>query len=241
MSTGRTSTASPRADELLSRLYQQVTEQQAARIGSGYDIEAGLDRYRTWLRDQPAGDDKAAGNDQAGGSDQAAWDDQDADRVILALYGVHYQPLVRLAMLLVHDPPTAEEGVQDSFVALHAGLHRLKNPDKALAYLRAAVINRSRLVLRHRNVVDKHAPKPMPDLPVTGPEQLILTLLDRSDVLSVLRNLPARQREVVVLRYYADLSEAQIATAMGISRGAVKSHTGRAMSTLRAKLEKPYG
>jgi len=231
MTTGMTSIASSRTDELLSRLYQQVTEQQAARFGSGYDIEAGLHRYRTWLRDQPAGDDQAAGNDQA------AWDDQDADRVIPALYGVHYQPLVRLAMLLVHDCPTAEEVVQDSFVALHAGLHRLKNPDEALAYLRAAVINRSRSVPRHRNVVDKHASKPMPDLPVTGPERLILTLLDRSDVLSVLRNLPARQREVVVLRYYADLSEAQIATAMGVSRGAVKSHTARAISALRDVLE----
>jgi RNA polymerase sigma-70 factor (sigma-E family) len=216
MSTDRTSLASSGADELLSRLYQQVTEQQAARFGSGYDLEAGLDRYRTWLRTQGAADI------------------QDIDRTITELYGAHYRPLVKLAILLVRDIPTAEEVVQDSFVALHAGLRRLKDPDRALAYLRVAVINRSRSVLRHRVIVDRHAARPDSDQPVT--ESDALSLIERSAVVSALQSLPARQREVVVLRFYADMSEAQIAAVMGISRGAVKSHTSRAMSSLRAEL-----
>jgi RNA polymerase sigma-70 factor (sigma-E family) len=158
-----------------------------------------------------------------------------ADAAITELYYAHYRPLVRLAVLLVHDVATAEEVVQDSFVALHAGLHRLRDNEKALAYLRAAVVNRSRSVLRHRVVVDRNAPKPPPDMP--SAEHGALALLERSSVVKALRSLPLRQREVVVLRFYADLSEAQIATAMGITRGAVKSHTSRAMAALRSVLE----
>jgi len=159
-----------------------------------------------------------------------------ADTAITELYGAHYRPLVRLAVLLVHDIATAEEVVQDSFVALHAGLHRLRDSEKALAYLRAAVINRSRSVLRHRVVVDRNAPKPAPDMP--SAEHGALTLIERSAVVSALAGLPVRQREVVVLRFYADLSESQIASAMGITRGAVKSHTSRAMAALRSVLER---
>ncbi|HEY3903405.1 MAG TPA: SigE family RNA polymerase sigma factor [Streptosporangiaceae bacterium] len=160
----------------------------------------------------------------------------DADTAITDLYCAHYRPLVRLAALLVHDVATAEEVVQDSFVALHAGLHRLRDNEKTLAYLRAAVMNRSRSVLRHRVVVDRNAPKPAPDMP--SAEHGALALFERSAVVAALRDLPVRQREVVVLRFYADLSEAQIASAMGITRGAVKSHTSRAMSALRTVLER---
>ena len=160
----------------------------------------------------------------------------DADTAITQLYHAHYRPLVRLAVLLVHDVATAEEVVQDSFVALHAGLHRLRDNEKALAYLRAAVVNRSRSVLRHRVVVDRYAPKPPPDMP--SAEHGALALLERSSVVTALRALPVRQREVVVLRFYGDLSEAQIAATMGITRGAVKSHTSRAMAALRCVLER---
>jgi len=155
---------------------------------------------------------------------------------ITEIYGAHYRSLVRLATLLVHDVGTAEEVVQDSFVALHAGLHRLRDSEKTLSYLRAAVVNRSRSVLRHRVVVDRNAPKPAPDMP--SAEHGALALIERSSVIAALRSLPERQREVVVLRFYADLSEAQIAVAMGITRGAVKSHTSRAMAALRSVLER---
>jgi len=120
-------------------------------------------------------------------------------------------------------------------MAMHGAWRRLRDNDKALSYLRQSVVNRSRSVLRHRVVVDRNAPKPAPDMP--SAEQGAMTLLERSAVVAALRALPARQREALVLRYYGDMSEAQIAAAMGISRGAVKSHTARASTALRAVLE----
>jgi RNA polymerase sigma-70 factor (sigma-E family) len=160
--------------------------------------------------------------------------DQDAVRTA-ALWTAHYHSLVGLAVLLLRDIPTAEEVVQDSFVAMHANWRRLRDSGKALSYLRQCVVNRSRSVLRHRIIVDRHAPQPMPDMP--SAEQGALALLERSAVVDALHALSARQREVVVLRYYAEFSEAQIASAMGISRGAVKSHTSRAISAMRDVLE----
>lgn len=159
----------------------------------------------------------------------------DADRVVTEIYHGEYKSLVRLAVLLVHDVPTAEEVVQDAFEAMHTAWRRLRDSEKALSYLRQAVVNKSRSVLRHRTVVDKNAPKPAPDEP--SAEQGALALIERSAVVAALRTLPHRQREAVVLRYYADLSEADIAATMGISRGAVKSHTARAMAALKSILE----
>ncbi len=160
----------------------------------------------------------------------------DADRAVTAIYTEHYRSLVRLAAFLVRDTATAEEVVQDSFVAMHGAWRRLRDTDKALSYLRQSVVNRSRSVLRHRMVVDKNTPKPPPDMP--SAEHGAIIQLERSAVVSALRALPDRQREALVLRYYGDLSEAQIASVMGISRGAVKSHTARAMAALRAVLER---
>jgi RNA polymerase sigma-70 factor (sigma-E family) len=160
----------------------------------------------------------------------------DADRAVTAIYSEHYRSLVRLAAFLVRDNATAEEVVQDSFVAMHGAWRRLRDTDKALSYLRQSVVNRSRSVLRHRMVVDKNTPKPPPDMP--SAEHGAIIQLERSAVVSALRSLPERQREALVLRYYGDLSEAQIASVMGISRGAVKSHTARAMAALRTVLER---
>jgi RNA polymerase sigma-70 factor (sigma-E family) len=167
------------------------------------------------------------------GSIPADWD---ADRAVTELYVTHYRSLVRLAALLVRDIATAEEVVQDSFVAMHGGWRRLRDSEKALSYLRQSVVNRSRSVLRHRVVVDRNAPKPPPDMP--SAEHGAIALLERSAVIAALRTLPARQREALVLRFYGDMSEAQIAETMQISKGAVKSHTARAMATLRTVLER---
>lgn len=162
----------------------------------------------------------------------AEWD---ADRAVTEIYDAHYRSLVRLAALLVRDVATAEEVVQDSFVAMHGAWRRLRDNEKALSYLRQSVVNRSRSVLRHRLVADRNAPRPPPDMP--SAEHGALALLERSQVLDALRGLPLRQREAVVLRYYLDLPEAQIAATMGISKGAVKSHTARAIQSLRVTLE----
>jgi RNA polymerase sigma-70 factor (sigma-E family) len=261
-----------REDELLSRLYQQITERQAARFGAGYDIGAGLDRYRAWLGERAADEHSrpeaiqlqgsmalraalagtgvsAAAQDPGGpvvadgitqGSTStsggpSAGAEWDAVQAVTVLYITHSRSLVRLAALLVHDVATAEEIVQDCFVATHTAWRRIRDNEKALDYLRQCVVNRSRSALQHRVIVDKDAPKPAPDLPTA--EQGALTLLERTAVVAAMRSLPPRQREALVLRYYGDLSEAQIAAAMSISRGAVKVHTARAIATLRAVLE----
>ncbi len=159
----------------------------------------------------------------------------EAERALTELYRLHYRSLVRLATLLVRDIGTAEDVVQDSFIAMHGGWRRLRDGDKALAYLRQSVVNRSRSVLRHRTVISRNAPAPPPDMP--SAEHGALTALERDAVVAALRELPGRQREALVLRYYADMSEAQIADAMQISKGAVKSHTARAVMALRTALD----
>ena len=240
-------TSSSHEDVLLARLYQQIAEVQESRFGPGYDVAAGLERYRIWLREHtedtapqdgaetethPATSGLTPDAFLASATASTEWS---ADHAVIELYSAHYRALVRLAAMLVRDTPTAEEVVQDSFVAMHAGWHRLKDTDKALAYLRQAVVNRSRSVLRHRMVVEKNLQTAQPDMP--SAEHGAFALLERSAVIAALRDLPERQREAIVLRYYADLSEADIAATMGISRGAVKSHTSRGMSALRTALE----
>ena len=165
-------------------------------------------------------------------------DDWDADTAVDQLYAAHYRRLVRLAVLLVHDVESAEEVVQDAFVAMHHRWGRLREPDKALAYVRQAVVNRSRSVLRRRGVQARHAaaaPTVVPDLP--GADDDVLDGERRVAVLDAMRGLPARQREVLALRYFLDLSEAEIADTLRISRGAVKSHSSRGVAALRSHLE----
>jgi RNA polymerase sigma-70 factor (sigma-E family) len=168
---------------------------------------------------------------------------QDADEALVALYTAHYRSLVRIAALLLHDTAAAEDVVQDAFVAMHASWRRLRDPDKALAYMRQAVVNRARSRLRHLKVVERKTPPPVPESGqihgafAPSAEQGAIHALDREHVMGALRSLPHRQREVLVLRYYADLSEAQIAEAMGISQGAVKSHASRGIAALRQTME----
>ncbi len=155
----------------------------------------------------------------------------DADAAVEQLYAAHWRQLVRLATMLVHDQAAAEDLVQDAFVAMHGRWSRLRDPDKALAYLRQAVVNRSRSALRHRVVVDRHLRSATAeDATVDGPG---VAGSRRDAVLAALARLSERQREVLVLRYYLDFSEAQIADALGISRGAVKAHAHRGSAALR--------
>jgi RNA polymerase sigma-70 factor (sigma-E family) len=193
------------------------TGRQAAWYTHDYDLDAGLTRFEAWL------------------SEHTAAGILTADEAVTQLYSNHYRSLVRLAGLLVRDEPTAEEVVQECFIAMHSGWGNLRDEDQALGYLKQAVVNRSRSVLRHRSVVDRNAPKPAPDPP--SAEEEAVTRLERSSVISALRALPDRQRQALVLRYYADLSEPQIAAMMGVSKGAVKSYTARGMSSLRRVLE----
>ena len=166
----------------------------------------------------------------------ATWD---ADTALEELYAAHWRQLVRLSVLLVGDVGTAEEIVQDAFVAVHGRWTRLRDHDRALAYLREAVVNRSRSALRHRAVVARHARAHQPDPLGAAADEQALAGDRREAVLDAMRGLPERQREVLALRYYLDLSEGEIADALGISRGSVKSHASRGSAALRSLLA-PY-
>jgi RNA polymerase sigma-70 factor (sigma-E family) len=148
----------------------------------------------------------------------------DAGHPVAALYQLHYPALVRLTALLVPDLATAEEIVQDAFAAVHGRWHMLPGTDAALAYLRRTVVRRSRSA-PPRAAADAGEPGSAADAGEPG-----------SAVVSALRALPARQREVMVLRYFADMSEAEIASATGMSMAGVRSHAARAMSSLQAGL-----
>lgn len=154
-----------------------------------------------------------------------------ADDALERLYAAHWRRLVRLSVLLVHDTGLAEEIVQDAFIALHGRWNRLRDPDKALAYLRQSVVNRSRSALRHHAVVRRAAPRLATSDATTDEDSST-----RDAVLHAMRSLPQRQREVMALRYYLELSEAEIADVLGISRGAVKSHASRGAAALRTLL-----
>ena len=233
MTTPGNDTASTREEELLAAVYQQVTGAQAARYAAAYDTGAGLARFTGWLLNPAAAGPEPDADQMA--AELYLVPELDADQAVVRLYVLHYRSLVRLAASLVRDIATAEEVVQDSFVAMHGGWQRLRDADKALAYLRQAVVNRSRSVLRHRTVPGGNSPQAPPDPPVAG--RGALGLLEQSAVRDALRDLPDRQREAIVLRYYAGLSEGEIAAAMGISQGAVKAHTARGLSALHAVLD----
>ncbi len=174
----------------------------------------------------------------AGPALSTAWT---ADDAVTRLFSTQYRPLVRLAALLLHDDGLAEEITQDAFVSLHRSWGRLRDPDKAVAYLRQSVVNRSRSALRHRGVVDRFLRRQGPTPTEASAEAHALAAEHHAEMLAAVRTLPSRQREALVLRYYVDLSEAQTAEAMGISQGAVKSHTARGIAALRRDLDRGGG
>lgn len=166
-----------------------------------------------------------------------------ADDALTHLYGAHWHTLVRLSYLLVRDQQVAEETVQDAFVSMHRRWHQLSEPEKALAYLRRCVVNGSRSVLRHRAVEERHlrtlraeaGRPPASRATVASAEDRAIDHDTGDRLLEALAALPRRQREVLTLRYYLDLSEAQIADALQISPGSVKAHAHRGLAALRSE------
>ncbi|MFL6205138.1 MAG: SigE family RNA polymerase sigma factor [Acidimicrobiales bacterium] len=158
---------------------------------------------------------------------------EDGGAALASAYREHYRSLVHLASLLVDDVGRCEEIVQDAFVKVWRRPPDLSGADRLPAYLRSAVLNGARSHLRRRGVERRHLRAVAS--PAAAPEARLAADDDR--VLAALRSLPARQREVLALRYYLDLSEAEIADTLGISAGAVKTHAHRGLSTLAERLE----
>lgn len=152
-----------------------------------------------------------------------------------ALYHAHWRYLVRLAVLLVDDAPSAEDVVQDAFLALHRKVDDLRDPDAALGYLRTSVVNLARSVIRRRQVARKHVKVAEPEA-TAGADHDVLLREEHRAALAAVRALPRRQSEVLVLRYWAGLSEREIARTLGISTGSVKSAASRGLATLQQRL-----
>lgn len=154
---------------------------------------------------------------------------------VTEIFHHHYRRLVGLAGLMVDDRESAEEVVQEAFESLYRSWGRLRDPQAAVAYLNRSVVNGSRSRLRKRMTERAY------DIPDAGTapsaESLGLDRNERDELVEALRALPRRQREVMVLRYYLDLSEDQIAEWLGISNGSVKRHAFRATETLQKRME----
>lgn len=154
------------------------------------------------------------------------------------LYLSRYSTLVHTATLLLGGAAGAEDVVQEAYVRLLSGLRRVRDQEAVVAYLRATVVNLCRSNARHAQVVRRHS-----DALVTGrqavesAEMSVLRDSQQEAVLSALRRLPVRQREAVVLRYWAELEEPAIAAAMGVAAGSVKTHLARGRAALAATLE----
>lgn len=146
------------------------------------------------------------------------------------LYRDHRMRLVRLAILLVDDPATAEDVVQEAFAGLHRHWGGLRDEAAAVGYLRTAVVNGSRSVLRRRRTAREYVPPHQAN--ARSAESLAMLSAEHQAVVDALSTLPPRQREVLVLRYYGGLSEAEIAEATGITRGTVKSTASRALDAV---------
>jgi RNA polymerase sigma-70 factor (sigma-E family) len=151
------------------------------------------------------------------------------DQAVTALYQAHALGLIRLAVVMLGDRPAAEDVVQEAFCGLYRRWHALSDTGKALSYVRSSVINGCRSVLRRRV---RASAGPAGDQPVESAEAAALVSEEHRQVLTAIRRLPDRQREVLVLRFYLDLGEAEIAASMQVSRGTVKSTTSRALAAL---------
>lgn len=163
-------------------------------------------------------------------------EDVQRDRAIEELFAVHRVPLTRLAVLLGADD--AEDVVSEAFYQLYRRWRRLRSADAAAAYLRSVVVNRTRMRIRHLQVVRRHHDRDAHTAAAAVSSETAAVLRDdQRAIVLALADLPVRQREALVLRYWMDLRENEIADAMGISAGAVKTHVSRGMAALSRAME----
>jgi RNA polymerase sigma-70 factor (sigma-E family) len=151
------------------------------------------------------------------------------------LFRAHAGPLVRVAVLLTGDEMLAEEVVQDAFLGLQRRWQRQGPPDSPPAYLRTSVVNGCRSALRRRRLASLAGiERP---LPTTSAEAAVLLQEEHAAVFDAMKDLSRRQREVLVLRFYLDLADPEIAGTLGVSRSTVSSTISRALTALGACLE----
>ena len=155
---------------------------------------------------------------------------------VAALFELHYVHLVRLARHLLDDPTDAEDVVMDAFAGLERRWRHVRRSDEAFFYLRTSVVNGTHSRLRRLRVARERLHTQLER--DAGPaEQSALVHLEHDSVVVAVRGLPRRQREVLVLRYWAGASEVEIAETLGISTGSVKAHASRGLHAVAARLE----
>ena len=157
---------------------------------------------------------------------------------VAELYRLHRSQMLRLAVFLTDDRAVAEELVQDAFAALYQRWDRLDAHGAALGYLRTTLVNAVRSAQRRQTMSRRHLRAAEPDATPAADYALLLGEEHR-EVIAAMRLLPRRQREVLVLRYWESLSEADIAATLGISRGTVKSTASRGLDALQRQLRQP--
>jgi RNA polymerase sigma-70 factor (sigma-E family) len=152
---------------------------------------------------------------------------------VAGLFLAHHRRLVGLAALLVDDRESAEDVVQDAFAGLHRRWRQLRDTNAAVAYLNRAVVNGGRDSLRRRRRSGTALLRMVPRPEGLDSAESDAEAHQEQDLLwRAVTALPDRQRQVLVLRYYLDLSEAEIAQTLAISRGSVKKHASRALASL---------
>jgi RNA polymerase sigma-70 factor (sigma-E family) len=166
---------------------------------------------------------------------RAGLPDAAAAAAVTGLYQGHAVGLIRLAVVMLGDRPAAEDVVQDAFAGLYRRWAKLTDPGKAPAYLRSATMNGCRNELRRRIRARRQPGEPVTD--AASAEFAALVGEEHREVLAALRRLPGRQREALVLRFYLELTETEIAAAMGVSPGTVKSTTARGLAALGRLLQ----
>jgi len=169
-----------------------------------------------------------------GSRDERLSDEVSADVALAELYRSHGAWLVGLLEVLVGNRAAAEDLAQEAFLRTYRAWPRLRDHDRAAGYLRTTALNLARSGFRRRLVELRHASGPARD-PLGADVQVVLRDEQR-EVIAALRTLPARQRECVVLRFYGELSETEIAAAVGISVNSVKTHMRRGLAALEARL-----
>jgi RNA polymerase sigma-70 factor (sigma-E family) len=163
-----------------------------------------------------------------------------ADEAVTVLYRAHALRLTRLAYVMLGDRGLAEDIVQEAFAGLRSRWARLSDTSKAVFYLRSSVLNGCRSVLRRSSAARALMLVDIVGGPLTAeasPEAAAPSGQERRALMAAIRRLPARQREALVLRFYLDLPEAEIARLMGIRPGTVRSTIYRALAALGRVLE----
>jgi RNA polymerase sigma-70 factor (sigma-E family) len=158
------------------------------------------------------------------------------DEAVTALFTAHYARFVRLATYLVDERDAAEDVVMDAFAALHRRWRWLGSPNDPYHYLQTSVVNGCRSRMR-RLRISRHREGPAQVEPVPSAESAAMTRFQHRRLLDHTRSLPARQRQVIVCRFFLDMTEKQIATQLGISAGSVKKHSARAVATLARRMK----